>query len=197
VVASADLRAEGGEVTTALLVVDMLEDFVSGRLANPAALPTLDPIGRLIHQARDRQDWIVVYGNDAHRPGDAELSLFGEHAMAGTPGAAVVEPLAPAPSDVVVPKRFYSAFTQTDLLATCQVERVSRLVVVGQHTDCCVRHTAYDAYLAGIPLTVVADGTCVYRPGSPEPAERRQERALDYLRTYYGAEVLTAAEVCR
>jgi nicotinamidase-related amidase len=39
---------------------------------------------------------VVVYGNDAHQPGDVELRQFGEHAMAGTPGAEVVKELAPA-----------------------------------------------------------------------------------------------------
>jgi nicotinamidase-related amidase len=38
--------------------------------------------------------------------------------MAGTPGAAVIAELAPQPGDLIVPKRYHSAFTQTDLDAT-------------------------------------------------------------------------------
>jgi nicotinamidase-related amidase len=72
-------------MNTALVIVDMLRDFVDGRLANPAAKPTIQRIGALADAARRRSDWIVVYGNDAHRPGDLELRLFGEHAMVGPP----------------------------------------------------------------------------------------------------------------
>lgn len=174
-------------MTTALLVVDMLNDFVDGVLGNPAAKEIVAAIAELAAEARRRGDWVVVYGNDAHLPDDFELRVFPPHAMAGTEGARVVDALAPATDDVVVPKRFYSAFTDTALEDVLRRSDVDRLVVVGQHTDCCVRHTAYDAFRLGLPLVVCPEGTTVYEPGSHEPVPARQERALDYLRTYYGA----------
>ena len=131
-------------MATALLVLDMLTDFTTGKLANPAAGYITGPIAALARAARGRDDWLVVYGNDAHRPGDFELVVFGEHAMAGSAGAAVISELAPQPGDLIVSERYYSAFTQTDLDATCRVRRIDRLVVTGQHTDCCCRHTSYD-----------------------------------------------------
>ena len=180
-------------MTTALLVLDMLDDFISGKLANPAAEQVIKPIGGLAAAARRRDDWLVVYGSDAHQAGDLELTVFGEHAMAGSPGARVVEPLTPQPGDIVVPKRFYSAFTQTDLDATCQVHGIDRLVVTGQHTDCCCRHTSYDAFARGIELAVAADGTAVYQPFAADDYQQVQSRALQYLRTYYGAEITDSA----
>ena len=182
-------------MNTALVIVDMLGDFVDGRLANPAATPTIERIDALAEAARRRKDWIVVYGNDAHHPGDLELRVFGEHAMVGTPGAQVIDELAPAGGDIVVPKRYYSAFTQTDLAATCQVHGVGRVVIVGQHTDCCVRHTSYDAFLRGFEVVVPADATVVFQPLSEEPVAARQERALDYLRTFYGVRVVGTADL--
>jgi nicotinamidase-related amidase len=182
-------------MNTALVIVDMLQDFVDGRLANPAAVPTIERIGALADAARRRKDWIVVYGNDAHQPGDVELRLFGEHAMVGTKGAEVIEALAPAGGDIVVPKRYYSAFTQTDLEATCLVHDVGRVVIAGQHTDCCVRHTSYDAYMRGLEVVVPADATAIFQPLSEEPVEARQQRALDYLRTFYGVSVVPTAEL--
>ena len=176
-------------MTTALLVLDMLDDFISGKLANPAAEQVIKPIGSLAAAARSRDDWLVVYGSDAHQEGDLELSVFGEHAMAGSLGARVVEPLTPQPGDIVVPKRFYSAFTQTDLDATCQVHGIDRLVLTGQHTDCCCRHTSYDAFARGIELVVAADGTAVYQAFAADDYPQVQSRALQYLRTYYGAEI--------
>jgi nicotinamidase-related amidase len=178
-----------------LLVLDMLADFTSGKLANPATAPIIQPIAALVRAARERDDWLVIYGNDSHKPGDFELAVFGEHAMAGTPGAAVVDELAPQPGDLVVPKRYYSAFTQTDLDATCRVHRISRVVVTGQHTDCCCRHTSYDAFARGIGVCAVSDATAVYEPFAGGRYQSAQDDALRYLRTYYGAEVASTADL--
>ena len=178
---------------TGLIVLDMLNDFVDGVLANPAAKPLLDPIARLVEHARSRDDWVVVYANDAHQPGDFEFRVFGEHALAGSSGAEVVPQLRPAPGDLVVPKRSYSAFADTDLDTNCRVQDIERVVIVGQHTDCCCRHTAYDAFRRGIDITVVDDATCVFEPAAGGAYEQRQQSALDYLSYFYAAEVVSAS----
>lgn len=182
-------------MTTALVILDMLNDFVDGCLANKAASPTIDPIGRLAESARHRDDWVVVYANDAHVDGDFEFKVFGEHALAGSEGAAVISALAPKPGDIVVPKRFYSAFTETDLDATCRTRRIDRMVIVGQHTNCCCRHTTYDAYLRGIEVAAVADATCVFEPMYQENYDAAQQDALAYLKTFYAAEIMNADSV--
>jgi nicotinamidase-related amidase len=182
-------------MATALLVLDMLEDFTNGKLANPAAVRITGTIAELIRSAREKDDWIVVYGNDAHRPGDFELAVFGEHAMAGSPGAAVIDELAPQPGDIVVPKRYYSAFTETDLDTTCRLHRIDRLVLTGQHSDCCCRHTAYDAFARGISMIAVSDGTAAYEPFAVDGYQQAQDNALSYLRTYYGARIASGADL--
>jgi nicotinamidase-related amidase len=182
-------RRERDPMTTALLVLDMLTDFTTGKLANPAAGQITEPIAALARAARDRDGWVVIYGNDAHQPGDFELAVFGEHAMAGTPGAQVIGALAPQDGDIIVPERYYSAFTQTDLDATCRVRRIDRLVITGQHTDCCCRHTSYGAFT----LIAVADATAVYQPFTSGRYQQAQDDALRYLRTYYGAQITDTA----
>ncbi len=121
--------------------------------------------------------------------------MFGEHALAGSKGAQVISDLAPDERDEIVPKRFYSAFTQTDLDATIDVHDVGRLVLVGQHTDCCVRHTSYDAYRRGLDLVVASDATAVFEPLSEAPYQERQQAALDYLKTFYGAKIAATADL--
>lgn len=74
---------------TALVVLDMLNDFVDGTLANKAANEIIGPIASLVGSARAREDWVVVYANDAHQPNDLEFAVFGEHALAGSQGATV------------------------------------------------------------------------------------------------------------
>ncbi|WP_278249778.1 hypothetical protein [Photorhabdus cinerea] len=45
----------------------MLNDFVTGALANEAdAMKIVPVIKRLINYARCQSDWLVVYANDAH-----------------------------------------------------------------------------------------------------------------------------------
>jgi len=180
---------------TALVVLDMLNDFVDGTLANPAAQPTIDPIAELAKKAREHDDWVVVYANDAHKDGDFEFKVFGEHALAGSAGAEVIPNLTPAAMDLVVPKRYYSAFTETDLDATCRTQRIDRMVIVGQHTNCCCRHTAYDAFLRGIDVAVVSDATCVFEPMYGEGTPEVQSDALRYLATYYKAEIMDTSAV--
>ncbi len=62
-------------------------------------------------------------------------------------------------------------------------------------TDCCVRHTSYDAFIRGFELVVCPEATTVFGPGSSEPVPDRRARALEYLRTYYGARLEAPAAV--
>lgn len=180
---------------TALVVLDMLNDFVDGTLANRAAVPIIDPIAALAAKARLDPNWLVVFVNDAHQPGDLEFKVFGEHALVGSDGAAVVPALTPEEGDIVVPKRFYSAFTQTDLDASLRVHDVGRVVITGQHTNCCCRHTAYDAFIRGIDTVVASDATCVFEPLTGERYDEVQEDALSYLNTFYKSLVLPTTEL--
>jgi len=173
----------------ALVIIDMLEDFVHGSLANRRALEMLPTLGELLDHAR-RERWFVVYSNDAHEPGDPELAIWGAHAMAGTPGAEVVSELAPEPGprEVIVPKRAYGAFDGTELDELLREAGVDEIVIAGQHTHICVRHSAYGALLRGYRITVPRDAVCAFE-GVDEQA------ALDYLRTVYGVRLTTVAEL--
>lgn len=173
----------------ALIVIDMLEDFVHGALANPRADAILEPLGRLLSYARS-EGWVVVFSNDAHELGDPELSIWGEHAMAGTPGAQVIHELEPGPNgrEFLCSKRAYGAFDGTDLDARLRSLGVDEVVLAGQHTHICVRHTAYGALRRGYTITVASDAVCAFE-GVDE------QESLDYLRSVYGARTTTVAEL--
>src|SRR5262249_39558866 len=145
----------------ALVVVDMLRDFVDGRLANPRAQPIIGPIGNLLAFART-SGWVVVFSNDAHKRGDPELKVWGEHAMAGDPGAEVIAQLdpQPGPRELVSPKRSYGAFDGTGLDEQLRAFGVDEVVLAGQHTHICVRHTSYGALIRGYEITVPRDAVC-------------------------------------
>ncbi len=171
----------------ALVIVDMLEDFVDGALANPRAQAIVEPLQRLLEHAR-REGWVVVFSNDAHRPDDPELRVWGEHAMEGTPGAAVIDELEPREGEIVSPKQVYGAFDERGLADELREHGVDEVVIAGQHTHICVRHSSYGALRHGFEVTVPRDAVCAFE-GVDE------DDALEYLRMAYGANVTTVDEI--
>ena len=171
----------------ALIIVDMLKDFVDGELANPRAQRIVEPLRRLLDHARVN-GWVVVFSNDAHRPGDPELKVWGEHAMEGTPGAEVIDALEPRPGEIVSPKRSYGAFDETGLAEELREQGVDEVVLTGQHTHICVRHSSYGALRHGFEITVPRDAVCAFE-GVDE------DDALEYLRMAYKANVTTVDEL--
>ncbi|MGH7480709.1 MAG: cysteine hydrolase family protein [Longimicrobiales bacterium] len=171
----------------ALIIVDMLKDFVDGKLANRKAQAMIGPLQRLLAHAREN-GWVVVFSNDAHQPGDPELKVWGEHAMAGDPGAEVIDELAPQESDLISPKRGYGAFDGTGLDELLRERGVDEVVITGQHTHICVRHSSYGALIRGYEITIPKDAVCAFEGVS-------EEDALEYLKATYGATVTTVAEL--
>ena len=171
----------------ALIIVDMLKDFVDGELANPRAQQIVEPLGRLLTHAREK-GWVVVFSNDAHRPDDPELKVWGEHAMEGSPGAQVIDELAPRDGEIISPKRTYGAFDETGLAGELRERGADEVVITGQHTHICVRHSSYGALRHGFELVVPRDAVCAF-DGVDE------DEALEYLKMAYGAIVTTVDEL--
>jgi nicotinamidase-related amidase len=171
----------------ALIIVDMLNDFVDGKLANPKAQAVIAPLPQLLQHARD-EEWVVVFSNDAHKPGDPELRVWGEHAMAGTREAEVIPQLAPREGEIVSPKRVYGAFDFTGLDEQLKERGVDEVVITGQHTHICVRHSSYGALIRGYAITIPRDAVCGFE-GIDE------EEALAYLEMAYGAQITTTGQL--
>ncbi len=70
----------------ALIVTDMLNDFVHGALKCERAATLVPVLQSLLAGAR-RAEIPIIYSNDAHLPVDVEIGVWGEHAMAGTADA--------------------------------------------------------------------------------------------------------------
>ena len=80
-------------VKPAILVVDMLNDFVTGALTCERAKAIVPATAKLLDAAR-AAGVPVIFCNDAHIKGiDRELALWGDHAIAGTKGAEVIPEL--------------------------------------------------------------------------------------------------------
>ena len=174
----------------ALLVIDMLEDFVraGAPLEVPETRKILPAVRRRIARARKAGER-VVYVCDSHRRHDPEFTRMGwpPHAVAGTPGAAVVEAISPEPGDVVVDKKTYSGFHRTSLQSVLRRYGVREISLSGCVTNICILYTAADAAMRGYDVTV--DETLV---AGLDP--KTHAFALDQMEKVLGVRVIRRRE---
>jgi nicotinamidase-related amidase len=176
----------------AVLVLDMLNDFVTGDLKTERAETIIEPIQKLVKAAR-AHGVPVIYSNDAHLRNDHEVvERWGKHAIKGTYGAEVIPELEPTKKDFVVEKRVYSGFYETELDSILRSLYngwgVETVVLVGVHTHICVRHTAASAFYRGYKIVVPRDGIQAF-------TRKAHEEGLRYLKNVYSAEITTVDKV--
>jgi len=165
----------------AVVVIDMLEDFVTGELKCERAERIIPNIKKLVETAR-KKNIPVIYSNDAHLPTDFELKKWGKHAMKGSKGAEIISQLKPHKEDIVLEKRAYSGFFETGLDSVLRNLKVDTLILTGLHANMCVRHTAADAFFRGYKIVVPQDATEAF-------TEKDYKEGLEYLRNVYNAEI--------
>ena len=172
----------------AVLVVDMLNDFVTGALACDRGKAIVPATAQLLDAAR-KAGVPVIFCNDSHIKGvDWELKLWGDHAIVGTKGAEVIPELKLSEKDYVVPKRRYSGFFQTDLDILLRELGIDTVIMTGLHAHMCVRHTSADAYQLGYNVVVAKEATDSF-------TEEDYNIGIAYLKTCYGADAYTNAEL--
>jgi len=173
----------------AVVVIDMLNDFVTGMLKCERAERIIPNLEKLIRAAR-RKGVPVIYSNDAHLPKDFELKKWGEHAMKGTKGAEVIPQLKPEKGDYIIGKRTYSGFFETGLDSLLRSLNVNTLILTGLHANMCVRHTAADAFFRGFKLIVPTDATEAF-------TEEAYQEGLEYLKNVYDAEITETEKITK
>ena len=151
-------RVDLRDTSTALIVVDMQNDFVhpDGALFCEEAPETFDAIRSLIDRAHSA-GVPVIYTQDWHPEGDPEFDIWGEHVLAGSWGAEIVDDLQPTEADTVIRKPRYDAFYATGLDHTLRVHGITHVVVTGTVANICVLHTAGSAALRWYDVVVPED----------------------------------------
>ncbi len=173
-----------------VIVVDMINDFVTGVLKCERASRIISNIKSLLDFTR-KKELPVIYVSDAHLPGvDEELELWPPHAIVGTEGAEIIEELKPVEGDYTLQKRRYSAFYETGLDTLLRELKVDTVVLVGLVTNVCIQHTAADAFFRGY-RTIVPEN-CV-----EAPTEEAQKTAIEYLKMNYGSEITNVQELMK
>jgi len=165
---------------TAVLVVDMLNDFFKpdGAMVLEGGDVLYEPIDRLLVHARSAE-MPVFWLNQALYPEDKLFEKRVVHCLEGTWGAEIVDDLSFGEDDVIIAKRRYSGFFQTDLDLHLRERDIRHLVVTGVVTNICVRSTVNDAFFLGYDVYVPRD--CVMAT-----SEEHQETHLYDIDTHYG-----------
>lgn len=160
--------------TTALVVVDMQNDFVSegGSLRVPDAAATVPVIGELLARARGAGARIV-FTQDTHREGDPEWEIWPEHAREHTPGWEIVDALAPRPDETVIRKLRYDAFYGTPLDHLLRLWGIRTVVVCGTVANICVHYTAASAALRWYDVVIPRDAVSALEPFDLEASLRQ------------------------
>jgi nicotinamidase-related amidase len=175
----AQLPAMIAPTKTALVIIDVQEDFVSptgaaGHWGIDMSIfdAPLAKIEQLIAAARANsvaQVYVRVVTREDTDPNALKLL----HARkgrppealaicrAGTPGADFYR-IAPEAEDIRIDKILYSSFVGTDLDERLKAQGVDTLVVVGFTTECCVDSTVRDAFHRDYSVFVVADACAAY-----------------------------------
>ncbi len=162
---------------TALLVIDMQNDFVSekGYLGQKGqdlsmvrdTVPALTKLVEFFRQKRMQ----VIYTQTAHYrytntenwvSRTAQKSLDPSICIPGTWGAEIIDELKPLENEAVVVKHRYDAFLDTDLHVILRAGGIENIIIVGTQTNLCVDTTARTSYMKDF-VTVLAED-CISTP---------------------------------
>jgi nicotinamidase-related amidase len=173
--------------SAAVVVVDMQNGFCKpdGALYAPGSEAVIEPVVDLVERARGAGAQ-VVYTRDVHPPGQFdgnhyydEFERWGEHVVAGSWEAELVDELDVRDDDLVVEKHTYDAFHETQLDGWLSARGVDDLAVCGTLANVCVLHTAGSAGLRDYRPVLVEDAI-----GAIE--EDHREYALEHADWLFG-----------
>jgi nicotinamidase-related amidase len=181
------------ETRYAVLVNDMLNDFVHGKLRSNRASHIIPKLRALLDAARER-DIPIFYCNDEHEISDPELKIWGPHAIKLTPGSKVIHELEPRSTDYVVPKRSYGSFDNTNLdkllRSIYEGQGANTLIITGIHTHICVKHTAYGGFIRGFNMIIPEDSVTAF-------TEENHKSGLQYIKENYGATIKRTSQLLK
>jgi biuret amidohydrolase len=153
----------------ALMVIDMQNDFIlpGAPLEGWNCMAIVPKIAELVLFFR-KNNRPVIWTQHIHQHND--IGLLGpmwpstgpdsptKALVKGTPGVEIVADLpAPITSELVIEKRRYSAFFQTDLELNLRTMGVKTLLITGVHTNICCEATARDGFMRDFQILSVSD----------------------------------------
>lgn len=165
-----------------ILIVDMINDFVTGKFGNSKAVAAVKNARSLLMDLKGRIP--IIFAKDDHIKNDPEFRVWGEHALHGTWGSEIVDDLKEFP-DYIINKRHFDAFYDTDLDSLLRALGINKIYIFGISTDICVEHTCAGAFYRYYSIEVVPDlCACI--------DDSRQISSLNNIKINYGYKAINS-----
>ncbi len=148
----------------AVIVVDMLEDTYGKEEAAPIEVARIvEPVRVFLKRCR-ALSIPVIFACDSFLEGDFIFKgRMKPQSIRGTVGAQVAAALEAEPTDIMLPKRRFSAFFKTDLDQTLRTMQIDTVAVAGINTHFCVIATAIDAICHDFSTILLEDLSATYK----------------------------------
>jgi len=165
----------------AVLVIDMLNEYLDpkGKVYCENCREIVPNIKRLLEFGREKRFPIVYVNTSLICETEPIAKKWGLHAERGSWGAEVIPELKPQNNDIVILKRTYDGFYNSELELTLRSLDVQTVIVTGIHTHVCVLLTAVAAFNRGFNVIALEDCmTTGYKPN--------HESRLRFYKTHIG-----------
>jgi len=140
----------------ALLVIDVQNYF------RRISQPILRKLSKVIQSCRQK-DVPIIFTQHGHTDPPSDSGVLGEWwgqvILRGTKDWEFIPEIKIESKDVVLPKKRYSAFFETDLDAFLRSRGIQDLVISGVMTNLCCETTARDAFMRDYRVFFMIDGT--------------------------------------
>lgn len=136
----------------ALLVIDVQNEYFTGKLPVTYPAGSLANILRAMDAARDADVPVVVVQHASAQP-DAATFRRGSHEWA------LHADVAARPCDLLLPKSLPGSFTGTNLESWLRERNLNTVVIAGYMTQMCCDTTARQALHLGFNVEFLSDGT--------------------------------------
>ena len=149
---------------TAVLVIDMLNDYFSGSPLKDHKAELVANINNVVHWARFH-DVPIIWVRQEFAPdlSDAFPEMKKKNifiTIAGTDGCKLLPELDNQDGDYEIIKKRYSAFFGTSLDELIKELKARQLIICGINTHACIRMAAIDAYQRDLDVIIPIE--CVY-----------------------------------
>jgi nicotinamidase-related amidase len=146
----------------ALIIIDMTRDNLTG-LMGERAEKIIPVINKLTDYFRQKNN-LVIFANDSFLKDDFLFkSKMSPHSLRWTDGEKVATSLNVRDTDIVLPKRRFSAFFKTDLDQTLRTFGVEKVYVCGITSIFCVLATAFDSICHDFYTVIIEDATTAHK----------------------------------
>ncbi len=164
----------------------MINDFVTGKLGGENAERIVPNLKEFLEKTGDG-GIPRIFVEDKHEKDDPEISHWGPHAIKGEKGSKTIPEL-DGLADRKLEKKFYDSFYRTDLEKVLKEKNIEELILTGVTTDICVQNTAAGAFYRAYDITVLEDCSAAL-------SMEKHDRALEYMESIFGANILTSEDL--